>query len=209
MKRLFVLLAVLSLLLAGCSGKDDQQVISGNGAGGTGTGASGSTATQGSGTQTTQPQGLMVTTLSAQEQKLAEDKMKTGERVAVSTSMKYLNVGDVYTFGVGIKNGNPTTNNFRLKPNLDDAKSPGISNLIHTDATIDNWLARNRFDTIQLKAGESRVVPLIIEVGPEISTSSKTVPGSYTFEVLVEYESSPRFWDRYNDDGDLLTIKIK
>lgn len=202
---LFVLIAVLSLAIAGCGGKDS----------GSQTVAGGSTPSPGSSDNTaagtgaaTQP-GLMVTTLSAAEQKLAEDKIKTGQRVAVSTPMKIMAVGDVYTFAVGVKNIYPKTYTFRLKPKLLDAKSPGLSNLIHTDETIEEWLARNNFETFQIDMAQSKVVPLIIEVGKDISSTSKTVPGSYTFEVVVEYESSPRFWDKYNTGEDPLVIKIK
>lgn len=203
-KELLILLAVLSLALMGCSNKSE--TVSGTS---TGSQDQGVAQTSDGSQQAAQSNNLMVTTLFDAEKSLSSDKLKKGERVAVSTPLKMMNVGDVYTFGVGIKNIYPNPKNFRLKPVLDDAKSTGLANLIHTDDTIEGWLARNRFETFTLQSGEEKVVPFIVEVGPEVAAGGKTVPGSYTFDVAFEIETTPRFWDKYNEGQDPLVIKVK
>ena len=201
---LFVLILALSLalFLAGCSNeKEASQIVAPSGDTGVQqeptTGTSTATGT------------MQVLTLSDAEKKLSEDRLKTGEKVAVSTPLKMMNIGDVYTFAVGIKNIYPNPKNFRLNPKFDNAKTSGLANLIHTDSAIDSWLGRNRFESFTLASGEQKIVPLIVEVGPEIAADSETIPGSYTFEVIFEIESSPRFWDKYNTGEDPLVIKIK
>lgn len=200
-KYLFALAALL-ILVAGCSGKEPGSTVVT------------SQPTQGSGSQETSAgQGTasanIVLTMSEAEKSLAEEKLKKGQKVAISTSMKIMAVGDVYTFAVGIRNTYPNPKNFRLKPVLDDAKSTGLSNLISTDETIENWLARNKFSSFELGGAEQKIVPLIVEVGPEVAAGAATGPGSYTFDVEFEIESTPGFWDKYNTGQDLLVIKVK
>lgn len=200
-KHLFVLAALL-ILVAGCGSKEPGSTVVT------------SQPTQGSGSQETtteQPAAPtnIVLTMSEAEKSLAEEKLKKGQKVAVSTPMKIMAVGDVYTFAVGIKNTYPNPKNFRLKPVLDDAKSTGLSNLISTDETIENWLARTNFSPFELGGAEQKIVPFIVEVGPEVAVGAATGPGSYTFDVEFEIESTPGFWDKYNTGEDLLVIKVK
>ncbi|MFO8016614.1 MAG: hypothetical protein R6U32_05910 [Candidatus Woesearchaeota archaeon] len=147
--------------------------------------------------------------LSADERNLAEERLDKGERVALSTPYKIMEIGDSYVFAVGIKNIYPNTKRFRLDLEIEDAKTSGLSNLIHTDETIYNWFSRNTFSTFTLDDSEEKIVPLIVEVGPYVAEGEETVPGSYTFDITFEYETSDGFWDNYNTGQDLLTIKVK
>lgn len=199
-----VLLAMLLIAasIAGCGGKDETiQPV-----------ASGEPAVQTSGTSGGQQAAATApisTELSAAEKALAEEKMKTGERVAVSTSMKIMTIGESYVFAAAITNIYPQAKKFRLRATIDDAKSPGLSNLIHTDETIDNWIAKSDFSVFELANGEVNVVPVVVVVGPEVAKGEPTVPGSYTFDVVFEIESSKGFWEKYNRGQDPLVIKIK
>jgi len=125
--------------------------------------------------------------------------------------MKIMAVGDAYVFGLGIKNIYPQEENFRIKFRVVDAKatSGGLSNLVTTDETIDGWLARNRFGVITIPNMGEKIVPIIVEVGPKVSVTQDTVTGTYTFEILVEYEKTSQFWDRYDAAEHLLAIKVR
>lgn len=201
---LLVLIAVISLLLAGCSDKGGTEVVIPED---TSSGAATQAATATSQASTTTSTTSL--TLSPAEEALAADKLKKGERVSVSTPYKVMSVGDIYVFAVGVKNIYPKTYNFRLRPNFDNAKSSGLANIIHTDDTVESWIARNSFTSFALENGEERIVPLIVEVKPKVAETQDTIPGSYTFEIVFEYEKISRFWEKYNTGEDLLVIKVK
>jgi len=202
-KLIVIMMVVLSLFLLAC-GSDEAEVVVPVDSAPADTAPQETTPTP---TPITPPAS---TALSAAESDLSKEKLKKGERVAISTPFKMMSKGGVYVFAVGIKNIYPKEYNFKLNPNLDDAKSTGLANLIHTDQTIiDTWLGQNRFTTFSLGSQEEKIIPLIVEVGSEVAAGDETVPGSYTFEVVVEYEVNSRFWDRYNVGADYLTIKVK
>ena len=193
---------VLGLLMTGCGSKDTDVVVPADG------GDSGLVVQTPADTPAPAPSTTSMT-LSESEKTLALDKLDKGERVAVSTPYKVMGVGDTYVFAVAVKNIYPKAYNFRLKPKINDAKSTGLANLIHTDDTIENWLANNRFETFSLDMQGEKVVPLIVTVGPDVAVDQKTIAGSYTFEIVFEYEPNSRFWEKYNTGEDLLVIKVK
>ncbi|MBD3313882.1 hypothetical protein GF345_05565 [Candidatus Woesearchaeota archaeon] len=147
--------------------------------------------------------------LSSEEAEKAVD-FEQGKKTRISTPYKIIQVGDTYVFGVGIKNVMPREQRFRLKVHFKEAKTTGgLATLIDVadDDTMLSWMGNNRFTTVELGPGESTAEPLIVEVKPTIGPGESTIPGSYVFDVLIEYESSPRFWDSYEEN--ILTIKVK
>lgn len=156
-----------------------------------------------------QPAATGSASLSSFEESAARDKLKGVDKVSVGTPYKILSIGETYAFGAGVINSYPKETNFRLAIRFSEAKTTGgLATLIPgIDDTIYGWLSQSKFKTITVGSGEKAVMPIIVSVGPKISGSQDTIAGSYTFDVKVEYEKTPQFWDTYGQQK--LVIKIK
>ncbi|MFC1753765.1 hypothetical protein ACFL96_10300 [Thermoproteota archaeon] len=147
--------------------------------------------------------------LSSEEEAKAKN-FESGRKTMISTPYKIMQVGDVYVFGVGIKNILPGEYNFRIQLHFSEAKTTGgLATLMEgTDEdTMLGWMGKNRFSQIKIAPNEETVVPLIVYVGSDIGPGESTGPGSYDFDIGVEYESNPHFWEEY--ETNVLTIKVK
>ncbi|MBU0535681.1 MAG: hypothetical protein KKE20_01855 [Nanoarchaeota archaeon] len=173
------------------------------------------TADSGTGAQQTQQTAQTTQTAAVSYELSSEEEAKAtqfeqAKKTMISTPYKIMQVGDVYVFGLGIKNVMPKEGNFRVALHFKEAKTTGgVATLIEgtEDDAMITWLGKNRFGIEKIGSGQEKVLPLIVEVKPTIGPGENTIPGSYVFDVMVEYESTPQFWDTYQENT--LTIKVK
>ena len=202
MKYAYVFMILLILLVAaGCS--KGEETVGPTAAPAAGGGAAASSQ------QTAQPSAAASYDLGSDEAAKALD-FESSKKTRISTSFKIMQVGEVYVFGVGVKNMMPKGANFKLDVHFREGKtSGGLATLIEEadEDTMLGWIGKNRFSTFSIPGNGEKVVPIIMEVNPQIGQGESTMPGSYAFDVIVNYESSPQFWDPYEEN--ILTIKVK
>ena len=146
-------------------------------------------------------------TLSDSEKALLDTRMQSNTRATLSTPLvKNLNVGDVYVAGLAIQNiiGD---HEFVVTIKFREAKDYSGSILETNDDLIQAWMNKNLYTTYTLERGEELVLPLIIEVGDTITDAGgPTLPGTYIFDVYVDYITNSEATDEYHKL--LLTVQI-
>lgn len=146
-------------------------------------------------------------TLSDSEKALLDTRMQSNTRAALSTPLvKNLAIGDVYVAALGIQNivGD---HDFVVTIKFREAKDFSGSILETNDELIQAWMSKNLYTTYSLERGEELVLPLIIEVGDTITDAGgPTLPGTYIFDVYVDYITNSEATDEY--EKLLLTVQI-
>ncbi|MBI5003003.1 hypothetical protein HZC31_06460 [Candidatus Woesearchaeota archaeon] len=146
-------------------------------------------------------------TLSDSEKALLDTRMQANTRAALSTPLvKNLNVGDVYVAALGIQNiiGD---HEFVVTIKFREAKDYSGSILETNDELIQAWMSKNLYTTYTLERSEELVLPLIIEVGATITDAGgPTLPGTYIYDVYVDYITNSGNTDEY--EKLLLTVQI-
>ncbi len=146
----------------------------------------------------------------SQEERNKALEFEQGKKTKLSTNYRIMEEGDVYVFGLGIKNVMPKEKNFKIDIYFKEAKTTGGLATPISEADKDtmlSWAGRNRFSNVEMEGNSETVIPVTMEVTPQIGPGEETIPGSYVFTIDVDYESSPRFWDDYSEED--LTIKVK
>ncbi len=146
-------------------------------------------------------------TLSDSEKTLLDTRMQSNTRAALSTPLvKNLAIGDMYVAGLGIQNiiGD---HDFVVTIKFREAKDFSGSILETNDELIQAWMSKNLYITYTLARGEELVLPLIIEIGDTITDAGgPTLPGTYIFDVYVDYMTNSEATDEY--EKLLLTVQI-
>ncbi|MCX6706636.1 MAG: hypothetical protein NT001_00665 [Candidatus Woesearchaeota archaeon] len=183
----YALLLICVLLIAGC-GKISEPV------------SAGAQQTAPSAAQTpaatSQPVSLELT--SAESAK-ALSRLDLASKSVISTPSMVMKIGDNYVFGIGIVNVMPKSNNFKVVLHFKEAKSNGLATLLEgvDDNTMLDWIGKSRLSIITLDSQEKKVIPLVVEVLPQMGPGKKTEPGSYVFDVDTQYETSMGSWETY------------
>ena len=146
-------------------------------------------------------------TLSDSEKALLDTRMQSNTRAVLSTPLvKNLAIGDVYVAGLGIQNivGD---HEFVVTIKFREAKDYSGSILETNDDLIQAWMSKNLYTTYTLARGDELVLPLIIEVGDTITDAGcPTLPGTYMFDVYIDYITNSEATDEY--EKLLLTVQI-
>lgn len=148
-------------------------------------------------------------TLSDSEKALLDSRMESNTRAALSTPLvKNLAIGDVYVAGLGIRNIlGSVEHDFVVTIKFREAKDFSGSILETDDSFIQAWISKNLYTTYTLERNEELVLPLIIEVGDTITdVGGPTLPGTYIFDVYINYVTNQANTDEY--EKLLLTVQI-
>jgi hypothetical protein len=151
-----------------------------------------------------QPVSLELT--SAEEGK-ALARLDIASKSVISTPSKVVNLGETYVFGVGIINVMPKTNNFKMVIHFKEAKSKGLATLLEgvDDNTMLDWVSKSKLSIVKLDSQEKQVLPLVVQVLPNMGPGKATEPGSYVFDVDTQYETQYG-WETYALNT--LTIRV-
>lgn len=190
----YALLLVCVLLIAGC-GKSPEPVSSSAGAQQTAPSAA---------TTASQPVSLELT---SDESAKALSRLDIMSKSVISTPSKVVNLGETYVFGVGIINAMPKSNNFKVVIHFKEAKSKGLATLLEgvDDNTMLDWVSKSKLSVIKLDSQEKKVLPLVVEVLPNMGPGKATEPGSYVFDVDTQYETQYG-WESYALN--ILTVRV-
>ncbi|PIN78607.1 hypothetical protein COV16_05775 [Candidatus Woesearchaeota archaeon CG10_big_fil_rev_8_21_14_0_10_34_8] len=131
-------------------------------------------------------------TISDEEEALLESRFGAEKRAEISRPLiKNLKIGDVYVVGLGIRNIlGASSHDFEVDVVFRQMKD--YSNSVHdTDnGLLDAWMSKNLYTTYTLERSDELVLPLIIEVGDELTnTGDPVLPGNYIYDIYVYYLS--------------------
>jgi hypothetical protein len=87
---------------------------------------------------------------------------------------------------------------FRVNLSFDRAKN-SMNNVIEgiDPATINKWIYRNSYEDYALGKYGQIFLPVGVTVGDEIAPNVKTVPGTYYFQVDIQYTAGIGTWEPY------------
>lgn len=148
-------------------------------------------------------------TLGASEKALLEQRFGPTVRAVLSNPLvKNLHVGDVYVAGLAIRNIlGADTRDFVITIKFREAKDFSNSVLPTDDELIQDWLGKNLYIIYTLERSEELILPVIIEVGDTLTyDGDPTVPGTYIYDVYVDYVTSSGATDEY--EKLLLTVQV-
>ncbi len=147
--------------------------------------------------------------LSPAERALLEERFTPAMRSVLSTPIvKELHSGDVYVAGLAIRNIlGSYGHEFVVTIKFREAKDFSGSIIPTDDYLIQAWMSKNLFTTYILERGEELILPLIIDVGDTITEKGDpTLPGTYIYDVYVDYVTSTGSTDEY--EKLLLTVQV-
>jgi hypothetical protein len=148
-------------------------------------------------------------TLSDAEKALLQERFTPALRAVVSNPLiKDMNPGDVYVAGLAVRNIlGGAEHEFVVTIKFREAKDFSGSILETDDALIQAWMSKNLYTTYTLERSEEVILPVIIEVGETITDrGGPTLPGTYIFDVYVDYVTNQGNTDEY--EKLLLTVQI-
>lgn len=160
-------------------------------------------------TATSEEEEITDYTLSASEKALLEQRFGPTVRAVLSTPLvKNLQVGDVYVAGLAVRNIlGADTRDFVITIKFREAKDFSGSILPTDDAVVQDWFGKNLYTTYTLERSEELILPVIIEVGDTLTyDGDPTVPGTYIYDVYVDYVTSSGATDEY--EKLLLTVQV-
>ncbi len=133
--------------------------------------------------------------LSSSELDLIKSKLTKNTAVMLSRSM-LTNVapGDVSVLAIGITNTRSKGHNFTVSVEFQQALSSSRSTINGLDPSyLEKWVSMNVYSTFYMESSDQIYLPLIIEIGGEMATSEEIIPGTYTFDVFVDYVDEEGF----------------
>jgi len=149
-----------------------------------------------------QPTAKTTTTLDDLIPQVKADTISKSDGVSdmqIPVNIKSGHVGDYVVIGLDLNKGNkaPGTLYFGQISYIEGRDSN--SNMIESDKTVMNsWATPGRTETFAFSDTDKlKFIPLIMKIGPEVSSGVATTPGTYQFEVQM-----------YQDLGNGLVHKI-
>lgn len=148
-------------------------------------------------------------TLYDAEKALLEERFTPAIRAVLSTPLvKNMNPGDVYVAGLAIRNIlGADDHDFVVTIKFREAKDFSGSIIPTDDALVQAWFSKNLYTPYTLERSEELILPVIIEVGDTITNEGgPTLPGTYIFDVYVDYVTNSGSTDEY--EKLLLTVQV-
>lgn len=148
-------------------------------------------------------------TLSASEKELLEQRFGPTVRAVLSNPLvKNLHVGDVSVVGLAVRNIlGADTRDFVITIKFREAKDFSNSVLPTDDELVQAWLGKNLYTPYTLERSEELILPVIIEVGDTLTNDGDpTVPGTYIYDVYIDYVTSSGATDEY--EKLILTVQV-
>ncbi len=148
-------------------------------------------------------------TLSDAEEALLQERFTPAIRAVLSNPLiKDMHLGDVYVAGLALRNIlGAADHDFVITIKFREAKDFSGSILETDDALIQAWMSKNLYTPYTLERSEEVILPVIIEVGETITDAGgPTLPGTYIFDVYVDYVTNQGNTDEY--EKLLLTVQV-
>lgn len=211
-KLYFGLMVVFLLVLAGCNKQTTEGTIAEETVSES-TSETTSTVSEEESTETTssasEEEETTDYTLSASEKALLEQRFGPTVRAVLSNPLvKNLQVGDVYVAGLAVRNIlGADTRDFVITIKFREAKDFSNSVLPTDDELVQDWLGKNLYVPYTLERSEELILPIIIDVGDTLTyNGDPTVPGTYIYDVYVDYVTSSGATDEY--EKLILTVQV-
>lgn len=121
-----------------------------------------------------------------------------------------LKIGESYVYGIGVGNYMGDTKNFKLKVVVDKAKDKYSNTLVDADLDYikENWLADAELGPKLLGDDQCYVFKFKVTVGDKMSKSANTQPGTYNFNVDILYMQDNREY-QYNTGTFVIATQVE
>ncbi len=154
-------------------------------------------------------------TITAEETTKVEDKITSAtmgsQKMFVGTTIKTMQIGDKYVFGIGVKNINGQKGTFYLKANIDDAIAMiagGANKVDYDESVLLSWLGGDFENARLIESSDYAIVPVVVDVKDMIGVNKPTQEGVYTFRITALSKDQDGEQAVYDKDGVTIAVRV-